>query len=147
MFGKGTGVAFSLWSPVRNKSDLNLINPYPYQSLKAFRCGDAEKFLSKRLIYRPDILSCMSLLKERKGSGLGSSGEKGKLKKLLEGSTIVDLLTLGVLAYSFTLLKDSGYGSSSLFAIPGSQEMLAAQLTALVIAIYVIEAIIDSAGE
>ena len=89
----------------------------------------------------------MSLLKERKGSGLGGSGSKGKLKKLLEGSTIVDLLTLGVLAYNFTLLRDTGYGSSNLLAMPGSQEMLAAQLTALVIAIYVIEAIIDSAGE
>ncbi|WP_414838097.1 hypothetical protein ACK3SF_01710 [Candidatus Nanosalina sp. VS9-1] len=87
------------------------------------------------------------ILKNRKGSALGGGSDKGKLKKLLEGSTLVDLLTLGVLGYNFTLLRDSGYGSSSLLQMPGSQEMLAAQLTALVIAIYVIEAIIDSAGE
>ena len=89
----------------------------------------------------------MKLLTDRKGSALGGGSDKGKLKKLLEGSTLVDLLTLGVLGYNFTLLRDSGYGSSNLLAMPGSQEMLAAQLTALVIAIYVIEAIIDSAGE
>lgn len=85
--------------------------------------------------------------KKRKGLGGGHSRGKGHLKRLLEGSTIVDLLTLGVLAYNFTLLRDTGYGSSNLFAMPSSQEMLAAQLTALVLAIYVIEAVIDSAGE
>ncbi|MFB6241779.1 MAG: hypothetical protein ABEJ36_03175 [Candidatus Nanosalina sp.] len=74
---------------------------------------------------------------------------KGKLKKLLEGSTIVDLLTLGVLAYDFMLLRSTGYGygSTSIFAMPTSQQMLAAQLTGLVVAIYIIEAVIDSAGE
>lgn len=86
------------------------------------------------------------MLKTRKGLG-GGHGSDGKLKKLLEGSTIVDLLTLGTLALNFQLLRDTGYGSSNLLQIPGSMDMLAAQLSALVIAIYVIEAIIDSAGE
>jgi len=86
-------------------------------------------------------------LKTRKGVNMGSSSGGNKLKKLLEGSTIVDLLTLGVLVYNFTLLRNTGYGSSNLFRMPGSQEMLGAQLTALVIGIYIIEAIIDSAGE
>ena len=86
------------------------------------------------------------MLKNRKGLG-GGHGSDGKLKKLLEGSTIVDLLTLGTLALNFQLLRDTGYGSSNLLQIPGSMDMLAAQLSALVIAIYVIEAIIDSAGE
>ena len=87
--------------------------------------------------------------KTRKGLG-GGHGSGGKLKKLLEGSTIVDLLTLGVLVYNFILLRQagsSGYGSSSLLQIPSSQEMLAAQLTAVVVGIYVIEAVIDSAGD
>ena len=81
--------------------------------------------------------------------GIASHGsDKGHLKKLLEGSTIVDLLTLGTLALNFQILKESSTGySSSIFQIPGSMEMLAAQLSALVIGIYVIEAIIDSAGE
>jgi len=81
--------------------------------------------------------------------GIGGHGSSGKLQKLLEGSTIVDLLTLGVLVYNFILLRSvgsAGYGSSSLLQMPASQEMLAAQLTALVVGIYVIEAIIDSAG-
>lgn len=88
-------------------------------------------------------------MKNRKGS-LTQSSSKGKLKKLLEGSTLVDLLTLGVLAYNFILLRNagtSGYGGGSLLQIPQSSEMLGAQLSALVIAIYVIEAIIDSAGD
>ncbi|MFB6116825.1 MAG: hypothetical protein ABEK10_04930 [Candidatus Nanosalina sp.] len=84
--------------------------------------------------------------KTRKGYAAGGS-DKGTLKKLLEGSTIVDLLTLGTLALNFQLLRNTGYGSSRLLQIPGSMEMLAAQLSALVIAIYIIEAIIDSAGE
>lgn len=89
----------------------------------------------------------MSILyNTRKGYAAGGS-DKGHLRKLLEGSTIVDLLTLGTLALNFQLLRDTGYGSSNILQIPGSMEMLAAQLSALVIAIYVIEAIIDSAGE
>lgn len=90
----------------------------------------------------------MELFSTRKGSTLGGSSSKGKLKKLLEGSTIVDLLTLGVLGYNFILLRDTGTGyTSSLFQMPQSPEMFAAQLTGLVIAIYIIEAVIDSAGE
>jgi len=92
----------------------------------------------------------MSVLKKRKGSSLTGSSSKGKLKKLLEGSTLVDLLTLGVLGYNFVLLRNagtSGYGGGSLFQIPQTSQMLGAQLSALVIAIYVIEAIIDSAGD
>ena len=91
----------------------------------------------------------MVSLKNRKGS-LGHSKSKGKLKKLLEGSTLIDLLTLGVLAYNFMLLRNAGtggYGSSSIFEIPSSREMIGAQLSLLVIAIYIIEAVIDSAGE
>ncbi len=91
----------------------------------------------------------MALLKERKGSSLGGRSSKGKLKKLLEGSTLVDLLTIGVLVYNFMLLRDAGATgyNASLLQAPGSQEMLAAQLTGLVIGIYIIEAIIDSAGD
>lgn len=83
---------------------------------------------------------------ERKGLSTGRGG--GKLKKLLEGSTIVDLLTLGVLIYDFMLLRSmsSGYGTTNLFRMPTSQEILAAQLTGLVVAIYIVEAVIDSAG-
>lgn len=91
----------------------------------------------------------MRIASTRKGSLGGGHGSDGKLKKLLEGSTLVDLLTLGVLGYNFMLLRDAGASgyNASLFQAPGSQEMLAAQLTAVVIGIYVIEAIIDSAGD
>lgn len=91
----------------------------------------------------------MISLRERKGSLGGSHGSKGKLKKLLEGSTLVDLLTIGVLVFNFMLLRDAGATgyNASLLQAPGSQEMLAAQLTGLVIGIYIIEAIIDSAGD
>jgi hypothetical protein len=87
-------------------------------------------------------------LEKRKGSLTGGSRGGGKLKKLLEGSTIVDLLTLGVLIYDFMLLRSmgSGYGTVNLFRMPTSQEILAAQLTGLVVAIYIVEAVIDSAG-
>lgn len=91
----------------------------------------------------------MDNIRTRKGS-LGHSKSKGKLKKLLEGSTLIDLLTLGALTYNFILLRNAGtggYGSSSILQIPSSSEMLGAQLSLLVIAIYIIEAIIDSAGE
>ena len=86
-------------------------------------------------------------LKTRKGYAPGG-GDGGKLKKLLEGSTIVDLLTLLTLGLNFQSLRQSASGyNSSVFQVPGSIEMVAAQLSFLVIAIYVIEAIIDSAGE
>jgi hypothetical protein len=83
--------------------------------------------------------------KERKGIGGGRSSG-GKLKKLLEGSTIVDLLTLAVLVYDFMLLRSTGYGTTNIFRMPTSQEVLAAQLTGLVVAIYIVEAVVDSAG-
>jgi mannose/fructose/N-acetylgalactosamine-specific phosphotransferase system component IID len=86
-------------------------------------------------------------LQKRKGSSLTGSTGGGTLKKLLEGSTIVDLLTIGVLIYDFMLLKNTGYGTTNLFQFPSSQEILAAQLTGLVVAIYIIEAVIDSAGD
>jgi hypothetical protein len=90
----------------------------------------------------------VKLTNTRKGFS-SHGGGSGKLKKLLEGSTIVDLLTLGTLALNFQLLKSTGtgYGSNSILQIPSTVEMLAAQLSALVIAIYVIEAVIDSAGD
>ena len=89
----------------------------------------------------------MKLTKTRKGYS-SHGGDKGKLKKLLEGSTIVDLLTLGTLALNFQILRSAstGYGSS-IFRISTDINIIAAQLSALVIGIYIIEAIIDSAGE
>jgi hypothetical protein len=85
--------------------------------------------------------------KTRKGmSSLGGGSSGGKLAKLLEGSTIVDLLTLGVLIYDFMLLRSTGYGATNIFRFPTSQEVLAAQLTGIVVAIYIVEAVIDSAG-
>ena len=97
--------------------------------------------------YRRKLVN-MDLGKTRKGYSHGGGG-KGHLKKLLEGSTIVDLLTLGTLALNFQLLKNSGtgYGSGNILRISTDPNIIAAQLSALVIAIYVIEAIIDSAGE
>jgi hypothetical protein len=87
-------------------------------------------------------------LETRKGNSRIGGGDGGKLKKLLEGSTIVDLLTLLTLSLNFQILRQSASGyNSSVFQVPGSIEMVAAQLSFLVIAIYVIEAIIDSAGE
>jgi len=98
--------------------------------------------------YRRKLVN-MDLGKTRKGS-YSTGGGKGHLKKLLEGSTLVDLLTLGTLALNYQLLKNAGttgYGGGSILQIPSSMEMMGAQLSALVIAIYVIEAVIDSAGE
>ena len=90
-------------------------------------------------------------LKTRKGrsSITGGGGEDGRLKKLMESSTLIDLLTIGVLLYDFFLLRQSagGYGGANLFRISGDPMVIAAQLTGLVVAIYFIEAIIDSAGD
>ena len=94
-------------------------------------------------------LQDMDLGKTRKGVGRHGGG-KGHLKKLLEGSTLVDLLTLGTLGLNYQLLKNagtSGYGGGSILQIPSTMEMMGAQLSALVIGIYVVEAVIDSAGE
>jgi hypothetical protein len=88
-------------------------------------------------------------LKTRKGSLTDRGGEDGRLKKLMESSTLIDLLTIGVLLYDFFLLRQSagGYGGANLFRISGDPMVIAAQLTGLVVAIYFIEAIIDSAGD
>ena len=131
VFGMGTGVALSPWSPVFNVSALKLIS------------GAADQDILKLIDYKDPDMN----LKTRKGSRVGGSSS-GKLKKLLEGSTIVDLLTLLTLGLNFQILRQSASGyNSSVFQVPGSIEMVAAQLSFLVIAIYVIEAIIDSAGE
>ncbi len=128
----GTGVALSPWSPVCNMSALKLIS------------GAADQDILKLVDYKDSGMN----LKTRKGLGGGHSSSGGKLKKLLEGSTIVDLLTLLTLGLNFQILRQSASGyNSSVFQVPGSIEMVAAQLSFLVIAIYVIEAIIDSAGE
>lgn len=79
-------------------------------------------------------------------------GGGGGLKEKLEGSTIVDLLTVFVLVYDFYLLRQAGLtsgfggGPSSLLTIPTNGEMIAAQLTGLLLAIYVIEAVIDKSS-
>ena len=77
----------------------------------------------------------------------GSSG--GGLREKIEGSTIVDIMTVAVLGYDFMLLKDSGtgFGSNSLFQISTEPEMIAAQLTGLLLVVYILEAIIDSSGD
>ncbi|MFB6114789.1 MAG: hypothetical protein ABEK04_00735 [Candidatus Nanohalobium sp.] len=80
---------------------------------------------------------------------LGTGGGGG-LREKLEGSTIVDLLTVFVLAGDFMLLRKagtSGFSSpSSLFEISMNPEFLAAQLTGLLLVIYVVEAVIDKSG-
>lgn len=78
-------------------------------------------------------------------STFGSSGGGG-LRSKIEGSTIIDLMTVGVLGYNFTLLKDQGYGNSSIMQLSGEPTIIAAQLTGLLLVIYVLEAIIDSSG-
>lgn len=75
----------------------------------------------------------------------GSSG--GGLREKIEGSTIVDIMTVAVLGYDFMLLKDTGYGSSNLMQISTQPEIIAAQLTGLLLVVYILEAIIDSSGD
>lgn len=81
-------------------------------------------------------------------SGLSSGG--GGLKEKLEGSAVVDLLTVGVLAADFVLLRSAGTtgfsSPSSLFAISMKPEFLAAQLTGLLLIIYVVEAVVDKSS-
>ena len=74
-----------------------------------------------------------------------SSG--GGLREKIEGSTIVDLMTVAVLAYDFMLLKNQGYGSTNLLQISTTPEIIAAQLTGLLLVVYVLEAIIDSSSD
>ncbi len=72
----------------------------------------------------------------------GSSG--GGIREKIEGSTVVDIMTVAVLAYDFMLLKDQGFGSTNLLQISTTPEIIAAQLTGLLLVIYIVEAIIDS---
>lgn len=78
---------------------------------------------------------------------MSSYGSSGGLREKIEGSTIVDIMTVAVLGYDFMLLKDTGYGSSNLLQISTEPEMIAAQLTGLLLVVYVLEAIIDSSGD
>lgn len=73
-------------------------------------------------------------------------GSSGGLREKIEGSTIVDILTVSVLAYDFMLLKDQGFGTTNIFQISTTPEIIAAQLTGLLLIIYILEAIIDSSG-
>lgn len=75
-----------------------------------------------------------------------SYGSSGGLREKIEGSTIVDIMTVAVLGYDFMLLKDTGYGSTNLMQISTQPEIIAAQLTGLLLIVYVLEAIVDSSS-
>jgi len=81
-------------------------------------------------------------------SGFGTGG--GGLREKLEGSTVIDLLTVSVLVLDFFLLREAGtkgFGSAdSLLTVSSSPEVIAAQLTGLLLVIYIGEAIIDSSS-
>lgn len=81
-------------------------------------------------------------------SGLGAGG--GGLREKIEGSTVVDLLTVTVLAADFMLLRQAGLqgfqSPSSIFMISTNPQIIAAQLTGLLLFIYIAEAIIDSSS-
>lgn len=83
-------------------------------------------------------------------SGGFGGGGGGGLREKLEGSALVDLLTVGVLAADFILLRSSGTtgfsSPSSLFAISMKPEFLAAQFTGLLLVIYIVEAVVDKSG-
>ncbi len=85
---------------------------------------------------------------EYMSSAFGSSG--GGLREKIEGSTVVDLLTVTVLAADFMLLRQagtSGFNSpSSLLTVSADLNIIAAQLTGLLLIIYVGEAIIDKSS-
>lgn len=70
----------------------------------------------------------------------------GSLREKIEGSTIVDIMTVAVLGYDFMLLKDTGYGSTNLMQISTQPEIIAAQLTGLLLVVYVLEAVVDSSS-
>ncbi|QGA80572.1 hypothetical protein [Candidatus Nanohalobium constans] len=74
------------------------------------------------------------------------SSEGGFLKKFFDKSVIFDLFVLGVLALDAYLLQQTGTFSSSGITQfpPQSIEILAAQLTALLIVMKVLNAYIDS---
>jgi hypothetical protein len=80
-------------------------------------------------------------------SGLGGGGG---LREKIEGSTIVDLLTVGVLAADFMLLRAAGTAGfrspASIMSISGNPNIIAAQLTGLLLVIYIAEAIVDKSS-
>lgn len=74
----------------------------------------------------------------------GSSG--GGLGSLLEKSLIVDILTISVLAFNFYLLQaQMGFGDS-LLSVSTDPYTIAAQLTVVLIVVYILEMIVDKAG-
>ncbi|MFB6192639.1 MAG: hypothetical protein ABEK00_00130 [Candidatus Nanohaloarchaea archaeon] len=75
-----------------------------------------------------------------------SYGSGGGLRDKIEGSSVIDIMTVAVLAYDFMLLKDTGYGSTSLLQVSTKPQIIAAQLTGLLLAVYLLEAVVDSAG-
>lgn len=81
-------------------------------------------------------------------NGLGTGG--GGLREKIEGSTIVDLLTVTVLATDFMLLRQAGtqgfQSPSSIMSISTSPQIIAAQLTGFLLVIYIAEAVIDSSS-
>ncbi|MFB6180848.1 MAG: hypothetical protein ABEJ93_03145 [Candidatus Nanohalobium sp.] len=72
----------------------------------------------------------------------------GGIKDKLETSTIIDLMTVIVLAYDFMLLQDTGQfgGGPSVFSLSANPSIIAAQLTGLLLVTYILEAIVDSSG-
>lgn len=81
---------------------------------------------------------------------MSSLGSSGGLREKIEGSTIVDLLTVTVLTMDFLLLRSAGVGGfsgpSSLLSFSTNSEVIAAQLTGLLLVIYVLEAVVDSSS-
>lgn len=81
-------------------------------------------------------------------SGLGTGG--GGLREKLEGSTVVDLLTVTVLAADFMLLRQAGTqgfsSPSSIMSVSTNPNIIAAQLTGLLLVIYIAEAIVDKSS-
>lgn len=70
--------------------------------------------------------------------GGSSLGEK------IEKSTIIDLLTVIVLGYiSSVLYTNLGYNKSEVFTLTANQNVLALQLSVLLIAVYAIELVYD----
>lgn len=73
-------------------------------------------------------------------SGVGGSSLGEKIEK----STIIDLLTVIVLGYiSSVLYNNLGYNKDQIFTLTADQNVLALQLSVLLIGIYVLELIYD----
>ncbi|MFB6175411.1 MAG: hypothetical protein ABEJ87_05595 [Candidatus Nanohalobium sp.] len=82
---------------------------------------------------------------------MANFGSSGGLREKIEGSTVVDLMTVFVLVYDFFLLRQAGLTASfnspsSLLTISGDANVIAAQATGLLLAIYVVEAVIDKSS-